>query len=157
MPNVVGSIPSATPPAPQDSEPTPPKAGRTTVSDRPTRILPTDRVGFSKQLQLLRGYAAIVAQSGNRVVNNPEVAELVGIHQNTSNLAHPFFVDVGFLTRQGTGYAPSAEVVSYGKAFNWNAETAPQKLAPLIRRSWFAQAVLPKLAMGQLSEREVIE
>lgn len=149
-PKVVGNIP--------DTQATPDAASTSTsVSDKPTKPLPTDRVGFQKQLALLRGYAALASQGASKIVTNPDVAALVKIHQSTSILAHPFFLDVGFLRKEGAGYVPAPEVLGYGKAFNWNAETAPQKLAPLLQKTWFASALLPRLVMGSLQEREAIE
>jgi hypothetical protein len=145
-PKVVGTIPDTTP-----------EAAPTAVSDKPTKPLPTDRIGFQKQLALLRGYAALATQGTTKIVTNPDVAALVKIHQATSILAHPFFLDVGFLRKEGVGYVPAPEVLAYGKAFNWNPDTAPQKLAPVLQRTWFAAAILPRLVMGPLQEREAIE
>lgn len=133
---------------------------RTTSSQntkgKPNYALPTDRVGFLKQWELLRAYSALTLQ-GKKIVTNPEVSALVRIHPNTAILAHPFFIENGLLQKEGTGYVASPEVLAYAKAFNWNAETAPQKLAPLFRTSWFANTLLPRLAMGTLTERQAVE
>lgn len=126
------------------------------VADKPTRPLPATRVGFAKQMEMLRAGAVLVSQ-GTSAPTNAQIAELVGIHKNTSVYVYPFFLDVGFVTKSGDGYIPASEVLAYGKAFNWNAETAPQKLAPLLRRAWFGIALMPKLAMGQMEERRAIE
>src|SRR2546429_1161223 len=90
--------------------------------DRPTKPLPTDRVSFAKQLEILRGYAALVAQ-GTAAPTNPAVADLVGLNRNTTILAHPFFIDVGLLIKSGDGYMPASEVLAYGKAHSWNPDT----------------------------------
>jgi len=149
-PKVVGSIPPDAPTA----APEPPKKQS---GDRGSKVLPTDRVGYTKQYELLRGYAAMAAQ-GKSVISNAEVAELVKIHPNTAILAHPFFLDVGFLRKDGTGYAVAPEVLAYVKAISWNAETAPHKLAPLLRKTWFADALVPTLLMQKpLQERTAIE
>ena len=151
-PKVVGSIPTeGTPPA-GTATPAKPTVG----SDKPTRALPTDRIGFAKQLELLRGYAALAAQ-GTSAPTNPAVANLVGLNRNTSILAHPFFLDIGLLGKTGDGYTPAPEVIAYGKAFSWNQETAAQRLAPVLRRTWFAQELLPRLAMGTLDETRAIQ
>lgn len=149
-PKVVGSIQTDVPPTTE--------VGKSqSAADRPTKPLPTDRVGLAKQFELLRGFAAITSQ-GKSVVGNGEAADLIKIHPNTSVLAMPFFLDVGFLKREGTGYVVAPDVMSYVKAVMWNADTAAYKLAPLLSKTWFADALLPKLRMGKpISEREAIE
>jgi hypothetical protein len=149
-PKVVGTIP----PDGQSSSDT---TAKPPVSEKPSKALPTDRVGVTKQFDMLRGYAAITSQ-GKTAVTNTEVSELVKIHPNTAILANPFFLDVGFLRKEGNGYAVAPEVMSYVKAIGWNAETAAQKLAPLLSRTWFANVLLPRLRMGKpITEREAIE
>lgn len=151
-PKVVGTIPTEG----GASSAATPNGKPSANTDRPTRALPTERIGFGKQLDLLRGYAALVAQ-GTAAPTNPAVANLVSLNRNTTILAHPFFLDIGLLTKAGDGYVPAPEVVAYGKAFSWNQETAAQRLAPVLRRSWFAQELLPRLAMGTLDEIRAIQ
>lgn len=164
---VIGTIPPTAervekpkpePKADHKAEPSAPKvaAALDSASDRPTRALPTDRIGFAKQLQLLRAYAALAAQTG-RAVSNPEVAQVVGLNRSTSLLAHAFFFDAGLLEKSGTGSLPVAEVTAFHKAYSWNAETAGYKLAPRLRRQWFAERLLPRLAtLGPMSEADAV-
>jgi hypothetical protein len=148
-PKVIGQIPPEIPATDGTA--------KAPVSEKPSRVLPTERVGLTKQFDMLRGYAAITSQ-GKTVVTNQEVSELVKIHPNTAILTNPFFLDVGFLRKEGNGYVVAPEVLSYVKAIGWNAETAAQKLAPLLGRTWFANALLPRLRMGKpITEREAIE
>lgn len=146
-PKVAGSIPT------DDSgqDVVPPKA-----SEKPSRALPTYRISYLKQLEILRAYSALASQ-GSVAPTNPAVAELVELHRNTTGLASPFFVDVGFLAKAGDGYVPASEVVAYGKASSWNQETAGAKLGPILRNSWFGKALLPHLQMGEVEERRAIE
>lgn len=157
-PEVVGRIAPDGADGPADTPPQPPPAPKAAPVDKPNRVLPTDRVGFAKQLHLLRAYAVLVGQ-GRASASNNDVAELVKIHPNTSILAQPFFVENGFIQKVGGpgAYVPAPEVVSFGRAYSWNAETAPQKLAPLVRRTWFGQALTPRLAMGLLDRREAVQ
>jgi hypothetical protein len=152
-PKVVGTIPTdGGTPAPA----TPSPKAVAIAESKPTRVLPTDRVGFPKQLELLRAYAALAAQ-GTAAPGNTAAADLVGMHKDTARLALPFFLDVGLLTKSGDGYIPSPEVLAYGKAFSWSQDTAGQRLGPLFKRTWFAQALLPRLAMGQVEEGRAVQ
>ncbi|HYT04907.1 MAG TPA: hypothetical protein VEM13_08530 [Gemmatimonadales bacterium] len=149
---VAGSIPTQE----AASQTAPQKEKQAVVSDRPSKVLPTNRIAFSKQLEILRGFAALGAQ-GVSAPTNPAVADLVGLNRSTTLLALPFFVDVGLLTKSGDGYVPAQEVLAYGKAHSWNADTAPQKLTPIFRRAWFAQAILTRLALGTVEEKKALE
>jgi hypothetical protein len=72
-------------------------------------------------------------------------------------MANAFFADLGFLQKSGATYVPCAEVVSFNRAHEWNPETAPHKLAPIVQQSWFGEAILPRLAFASITEREAIE
>jgi hypothetical protein len=125
-------------------------------ADRPTKALPTDRVQFSKQLNLLRAYAAVSGQAG-KPVSSAEVANVAKLNTSTVSLCNGFFADVGFIEKAPNGqYIPSPEVVSFLRAFQWNPETAPHKLAPRLRDMWFMRRLQPKLAMGPINEEEAI-
>jgi hypothetical protein len=128
---------------------------RTDSKPKPTKIFPTDRIAFSRQLDLLRAYAAASAY-GAAVVNNNQVADLVKLTGSTVSLANPFFADARFLQRADGGYTPSAEVVSFARAYEWNPDAASHKLAPVVRDSWFAKALLPRLGFSDMDEAEAI-
>jgi hypothetical protein len=136
---VVGEIQS-------QPEPTP------TAVERPNRTLATERITFQKQLILIRAYAS----AGGQAVQVAAAAQLAKLTETTASLANAFFTDVGFLERTAAGFVPAAEVVSFHRAVSWNAETAPQKLAPILRRTWFATLLLRKLGMGPIPETEAM-
>lgn len=123
---------------------------------KPKEILPTARIAFPKQLDLLRAYAASSGPTGKAVTNN-DIAGITGMHPNTISLSNAFFLKAGFLSKSGNGFLPSPEVVSFNNAHQWNPEAAPQKLFPLLKGTWFAQAILPNLNFRPLSEGEAIE
>jgi hypothetical protein len=56
----------------------------------------------------------------------------------------------------GTSWSISAEVLAFFRAYEWNKETAANKLAPLLQASWFAQALIPKLSFRPLGEEEAV-
>jgi hypothetical protein len=122
---------------------------------RPTKFLPTDRIKFSRQLDLLRAYAAASASTG-KVVTNQEVSRIMEMQASTVSLANPFFADVGFLQKFENGYAPTMDVISYSRAFEWNPETAARKLAPMLEQSWFMTALWPSLKMRPMRVDEAL-
>ena len=122
---------------------------------RPTKPLPTDRIAFAKQLQILRAYASASGPSG-KAVTNKTVGDIVGMNSSTVSLANSFFVSMGFLLKTDAGYMPSQEVMSFNLAYDWNKDTAAQKLAPLIEKSWFVETLMPRLRFRQLDENEAL-
>ncbi len=119
------------------------------------RILPTPRIAFAKQLDLLRAYAAASGPS-RKVVGNAETAPYVSLSKNTVSLANPFFADIGLVERVGGGFVPSQEVVNFAQAYEWDADRAAHELAPVLERSWFGEALLPRLGFGALAEKETL-
>ncbi|MDK9713512.1 MAG: hypothetical protein OEL86_05275 [Sulfuritalea sp.] len=123
------------------------------LKTKPIKVLPTERLGFEKQLGVLRGYAA-ASGAERKAVSNKDVGSIVQIHENTVSICNPFFQDLGLLTREGMKNRPSDEVVDYAQAFEWNAEKAASKLACVFRKSWFGIALIPKLTFRALTKDE---
>jgi hypothetical protein len=144
-PDMAGSVPSNDSDSPKSEN----------AKKRPTKVLPTTRVGFQKQLTMLRSYAELATPE--KPATTPEVAKLVGLHPNTAVYAVSFFVDTGMLQKVGQGYIAPPEVVNYHRAMGWNAETAGTKLAPILRRTWFARRLLPKLSLSPVDEKDAVE
>jgi hypothetical protein len=122
---------------------------------KPSKILPTDRIAFPKQLDLLRAYAAASEPSG-RPVSNDEVSKITKLTPSTVSLGNAFAASVGFIRKAEGGYVPSAEVVAFGRAYQWDPATASYKLAPAIEATWFAQAILSTLRMRAMEDREAV-
>lgn len=120
-----------------------------------TRILPTERITLDKQLHLLRAYAAAYAHSGEPV-SGRQVATVAKMNRNTISMAHAFLADVGFLERSGSGFVPSSVTVAFQHAHDWNAETAPTKLAPALQKMWFTQKLMPHVMLAPISEEAAI-
>jgi hypothetical protein len=133
------------------------KSGRSQrKQDAKCKILPTERISFGKHFDLLRAYA-VASGANNKPVSNNDVAPLVKMTPATVSLSNSFFADVGFLQRSNGGYIPAPEVLSFNHAFGWNPDSAAHKLAPLLEKSWFAQAILNKANFGELTEDEAIQ
>jgi hypothetical protein len=122
---------------------------------KPTKILPTDRIAYPKQLELLKAYASKFSNT-QRAVTNGEVAEIIQMNVSTVSLANPFFSNVGLLNKLEGGYQPSNEVMAYFRADQWDKDSSVKKLAPLLREQWFSQAILPTLALRSMTEQETL-
>jgi hypothetical protein len=132
------------------------KGSKGSQGKKPTKSLPTVRVSFAKQLDILRAYAAASGGS-SRIVSLKEVADIVQMAVPTVSLANPFFVDVKFVQRsEGVGMTPANELLEYAHAYQWDKETAAHKLAPLLSKTWFWEALQPRLNFQELSEDQVV-
>jgi hypothetical protein len=117
--------------------------------------LPTDRIAFQKQLDILRAYGN-ASRGGARAVNYREAAEQVGMTPNTVSLMNTFFVDNGFVERSGNDFVPHRAVIEFNQAHSWSSETAPRKLAPLLRRTWFGERMLMRLGFRSMTQDEIV-
>lgn len=125
-------------------------------TSKPSKPLPTTRIAFAKQLDILRAYAA-ASQPDGKSVSNSAVAELLKMKAGTITFANAFFSDVGFIEKTDGGYLPSPEVVSFFRAHEWEPDTAKHKLAPVIERSWFFKRLQPKLRFAGLNEEQALQ
>jgi len=123
---------------------------------RPTKVLPTERIQFNKQLDILRAYAAASGQAAN-AVSIKEVAGIVHMVESTVSMCNAFFTDVGLVLRTPSGLLPAPDVLAYGVAFHWNQETAAHKLAPTLRGTWFSQKLVTRLGFQPLEESEAVQ
>lgn len=123
---------------------------------KPTKILPTNRISFDGQMSILRAYAAASGPQG-QPVSNSEVGKIVSdLAESSISLCNAFYCDVGLLSRDGLKQRPSQAVLDYLQAFEWDQKTAATKLKPVLENTWFAKALVPKLAFRQLTKDEAI-
>lgn len=155
--HVIGQIPAAadssTPDTPAPEAPvvnTPP-----TADERPVKALPTDRLSFPKQLEVLRAYAVASGQTG-KAVTNSDVANLTKLNVSSAGLNNSFFSEIGLITKSGNGYVPATEVVNFNRQWGYNTSTAGHKLAPALRRTWFGEIVCSRLQMNPMTDKEAI-
>lgn len=138
--------------------PTAPEATKA-AKPKPTQVLPSGKITITRQLALLRAYAAISGQNA-KPVKTTEVADVAKTQATTISTANAFFVATGMLQRTEGGFVPSAEVLAFQHAYEWDSAdtTASHKLAPLIAQTWFAQEILKKLSFGggRMKESEAI-
>lgn len=119
------------------------------------KALPTDRVAFTKQLDILRA-AVVVSTPERNPVSNDAVAKIANIHSNSISNCNPFFQDSGLFTRHKLQSIPCDEVFAYAERYEWDADKAAQKLAPALRRAWFCSTLIPKLTFRPLPIDEAI-
>lgn len=141
---------SIVPPRPAHLVPTPPKRERATLA----KSLPTDRVTVDKQVEIIRAYAAVFAANNRQPVSNEQVGEIVGLSGSTVSQTNSFFTDIGLVSRadDGTGFIPSAEVIEYNNACQWDLSEARAKLRPLFERTWFYRCLVPRLQLAPQSQ-----
>lgn len=132
-------------------------AGAAVVRTKPTKPLPTDRVGLDKQFFILRAVAKASLASNREAVANADVAKIADIHPSSVSICNPFWNDIGLVNREGLKQQPTEAVFEYDQAADWNAEKAPLKLGRVIEGTWFARAILPRLALRSMSRSEVVE
>lgn len=123
---------------------------------KPSKFLPTDRIAWARWFDMLRGYA-IGSEPGGKPVTNKEAAGLIQAAESTVALANPFLTENGFLTRTDAGFIPAVEILAFKRAHEWNPESAAQKLAPLLSKTWFAQEATKMVAVNSRSEDDVIQ
>lgn len=121
----------------------------------PTKPVPTDRIAFPKQFDILRAYAAASGQA-RKAVSNEEVAALVKMNASTVSLANPLFAEIGLLVRQDGKYVPSDEVFEFQRAYSWNPESAAHKLAPRFHGAWFWEAIKSHLEFGSIPHGQAL-
>jgi hypothetical protein len=132
-----------------------PQAAGKIKGRKPTRPLPTDRISFARQLDLLRAFA-IASGDERRAVRNQDVAAVSDFAASTLSQANAFFCDVGFLNRTGDGFIPADEVFAFAHAFKWTPITAAFKLSPIMERSWVGETLLPRLQFRDINETEAV-
>jgi hypothetical protein len=134
----------------------PAKPEKTTDIAKPNKPLPTVRIAFAKQLDILRAYAAASGPTSKMVVAK-DVADIVQMSASTLPLASPFFVDCKLLYRsEGQGMTPASELLEYAHAYEWNKETAAHKLAGPLGKMWFWEALQPRLSFQELTDDQAI-
>lgn len=122
---------------------------------KPTKALPSERVSFSKQLDILRAYVAASA-GGTKPCSLAEVADVAGLNSGSISVANPFFTSCGLIQRIDGGFMPAPEVIAFHRAFEWNATHAAEKLAATLKQQWFYETLAPRLSFSPIEEDQAI-
>ena len=124
--------------------------------DKPNKILPSGRIAFKGQIDLLKAYA-VISGSERKPVSNKEVSDLTQVTNVTVSTANAFFADTNLLIKSAGKHIPSDEVFNYKQALDWDKETAGHSLAPILRKTWFADVLSKRLSFESLPEQKVIQ
>jgi hypothetical protein len=128
------------------------------VNKKPAKVLPSDRLNFLRQKEVLKAFATAFEASGGSPVTNDDAGKLIKMAGATVVVTNAFFRDVGFIiTAEEGGFRVSQPVMDYLKACEWDEKTAGIKLAPLLKDTWFAQQLIPRLKMGNLDQNEALQ
>lgn len=124
---------------------------------RLTKTLPTDRIAFAKQLEVIN--ALPVAQSKiDAPFSFKEVADLIGMSESTIAQMSAFLGDVGLVQRvDGGRFTICSELNDFERVRGFSPEKAWLKLKPLFERSWFGQELLPRLRLRDVTVDEAVE
>lgn len=143
-----------------DADPSTPQASTTDFKStgklKPTKNLPTDRVGKETQYAVLRAYAKASEEQGRTAVSNADVARFSSIAASSISVCNTFFNDAGLLVREGLKQRPVDAVFAYDQAADWGAERPGTKLAPVLATSWFGKPLLAKLSLQSMSLNEAL-
>ena len=149
----------------QQQEATAPVSPRQSGRRRPSQAVPTDRISFSKQLDLLRAYAALSGVD-RRAVSLSDVGQTTGMTAATASLANAFFLEAGFLAKHdppraaeaggAPGFLPTQVTIDYYQSYEWKEDTAAHKLASALRESWGWEAIEGRLRYAEAKEQEVV-
>lgn len=130
--------------------PTPNPAGK---PKRPalSKILPSERMPFEKQIASLRAFAAVFEANGGKPVTNEEAGVVAKMSPSTIVAVNAWFVDVGILSRAGNGFVVAQEANAFLLAEHGVApESAPEKLRGLFEKHWSATLLIPRLRASEM-------
>lgn len=137
-------------PVPSSGGVNPPSAGSGAKAQksRADRSLPTDRLSFDKQVEVLRVIAQVSGQA-RRPVTAEDLSAAIGLKGNTGGLSNKFFRDSGWVESAGRGmYAATAPLVEYHRHLNVDPQDvlgARRHLADAAQASWYWQTLEPML------------
>jgi hypothetical protein len=118
---------------------------------RSDRSLPTDRLSFDKQVDVLRAIAQLSGPS-KKSVTAEDASAAIGLKGNTAGLCNKFFRDTGWVVSTGRGtYAATEPLLEYHRHLNIDAqdfEGARRYLVTPAQGSWYWVALEPILDGG---------
>lgn len=122
---------------------------------KPTQPLPSGRIAFEKQTELLRAWGTASGPE-RKPVTNKTVAEILGMPESTTFQLNSFLQEIGFLSRGEGGLVASADLAAYASAAKWGDPNAARKLAPTFGATWFGKALLQRLQFRALDEQQAM-
>jgi hypothetical protein len=130
--------------------PNPPNSGNSgrPQKTRADRGLPTDRLAFEKQVDVLRAIAQM-SGSSRRPVTAEDLSAAAGLKGSTGGLSNRFFRDSGWVVSAGRGmYTATDPLLEYHRHLNIDAQDlqgARRHLAASAQASWYWEELEPLL------------
>ena len=124
---------------------------RTTLS----QILPTNRLTFQKQVDIIRAYGAAY-DAGKGPVGIEDITGYVNMAASTVSQTNAFLTDVGLVRKDGRRFVPSPEVQAMNRLYDVSRDKAHAKLSPLFEKTWFGAIVMPKLKFRPMPEEDMV-
>lgn len=124
----------------------------------PHKILPTDRLSAEKWQAAMRAYAVVYESNGGKPVKNEEAGAIIGMAGTTIVMTNALLCEMKLLSRQKeeVSFVPSAELLAYHKAYEWDPSSAGEKLRPAFDRMWFSEVLVPRLKFRPYEEKEAL-
>lgn len=123
------------------------------------KVLPTDRIAFERQVEILRAYAACYQSNGGKPVSNVQAGDTINpkFSASTLGVAVPFFTDISLIIRkENDSFVPSPELVAYNQAFNISPAEAKRKIRSFFENTWFCRLLAPRLQLSPQSEKDCV-
>jgi len=124
---------------------------------KPEYALPTDRLSFQKQLEVLKAFA-VGSQNATQPVGAKKLASLTHIGYATAPLNNIFYFETGLITRAKKGlYLPTPPTLEFARRVSFSTANAGEALTTTFENTWFYKAVVERLAMGSATKPTIVE
>lgn len=132
---------------------------RSPQRSRPDRGLPTDRLSFDAQQEVLRAFGTLSGPT-KRSIDTPTLARAVSASASSAGLCNRFFVGAGWLERESKGkYRATDALLQFnrGRGQDGIHETdAVTHLADAASSAWFWQVLAPMLVDGPIPKHHAV-
>ena len=123
---------------------------------RLTKTLPTDRIPFRKQVEVIPAIP-VAFNKDNGPITFKEVGSLLGMAEATLLQMSGFLTDVGLISRgEGGKITPCSELLEFERIRSFSLEKAWLKLSPVFEKCWFGLELIPRLRLREMSEEDAI-
>lgn len=132
------------------------RARREAPRARPSKPLPTDRMKFDVQLRVLQAMSRF---GRNRNLDPIRLSQAVNneVSRHTVGLSNSFFVDCGWLERQGRGeYVITEALADFARHAAANSSKAGEILRSTVSESWFWRLIASQIEHGPVPLAEVM-
>ncbi|TFH72382.1 hypothetical protein E3V39_12440 [Gammaproteobacteria bacterium LSUCC0112] len=118
--------------------------------------LPSAKLAVQNQFTLLKAFA-VASTDARKPVSIQDIADIQGLSPNSVSICNPFFVESGLIHKSGHSFTPCQEVIAYRQRLEWEDLDAGKKLAPVIRNTWFSEALVLRLQMNPITEDNAVQ